>query len=75
MFTAREVCQFFKISKSTLYNLVRRGDFPPGKKIGYRAVRWSQNDIESYIERNQKNGISYGNMILNQEISLTEIPF
>ena len=38
------------ISKSTLYQLVARGDFPKPIKIGQRASAWPESAVQRWIE-------------------------
>ena len=44
-----EVEQRCQISRSTLYKMMRAGEFPEPLKIGPRSVRWSQREIENWI--------------------------
>ena len=46
----QEVEQRIGIARSTLYQLMRAGEFPLPLKIGPRAVRWSQREIEEWVE-------------------------
>ena len=46
----REVEQRIGIARSTLYQLMRAGEFPLPLKIGPKAVRWSQREIEAWVE-------------------------
>lgn len=39
-----------KISKSTIYRWMRDREFPQPIKLGRRAVRWRQDDIEKWIK-------------------------
>ena len=39
------------MSGSRIYRLMGRGEFPRSVKIGARAVGWSLEEINSYIER------------------------
>ena len=44
-----EVERRCQISRSTIYKLMRVGAFPEPLRIGSRAVRWSQREIEGWI--------------------------
>ena len=44
-----EVERRCQISRSTIYKLMRVGAFPEPLRIGPRAVRWSQHEIECWI--------------------------
>ena len=37
------------LSRSAIYRLMRAGKFPTPIKIGLRAVRWSQSEINEFI--------------------------
>jgi prophage regulatory protein len=39
------------LSRSTLYELIRRGDFPRQIRLGPRAVGWVDSDIDDWIRR------------------------
>ena len=37
------------LSRSTVYRLMRRGIFPEPIRVGLRAVRWHQSEIDNYL--------------------------
>ena len=37
------------LGRSTIYRLMRNGDFPEPLKIGARAVRWRESEIEEWL--------------------------
>ena len=37
------------ISRTTIYRLMRCGQFPEPIKVGQRAVRWSASEIEGWL--------------------------
>ncbi len=37
------------LGRSTIYRLMRNGDFPEPLKIGDRAVRWRESEIEEWL--------------------------
>ncbi len=45
----QEVERCCQISRSTIYKLMRAGAFPEPLKIGPRAVRWPQSEIEAWL--------------------------
>lgn len=45
-----EILKALRISKSTWYDGVNRGVFPPPVRIGSRNVRWRASDIEKYLQ-------------------------
>ena len=45
------------LARSTIYRLMRAGEFPEPLKLGPRAVRWRATEIESWIaERPRATG-------------------
>ena len=44
-----EVLHWCGISRSTLYEMAARGDFPPPVRISTRIVGWLSTDIEYWI--------------------------
>ena len=46
------------ISRSTLYEMKARGDFPKPVQIGARAVGWRSTDIDSWLESRSPQGDS-----------------
>ena len=44
-----EVERRCQLGRSTIYRLMRVGQFPTPIKIGPRAVRWSEREIERWI--------------------------
>ena len=39
------------LTRSTIYRLMRAGEFPEPLKLGPRAVRWRATEIESWIAK------------------------
>ncbi len=52
MLTLDELASYLKLSKSTLYKLVQRGDVP-GTKIG-KHWRFRRESIDRWIEENER---------------------
>ena len=48
--TASEIARALGISKSGIFNLIRRGEFPAGVKIG-KSRRWNMAEIQSWLEK------------------------
>ena len=44
-----EVEDLVQLSRSTIYLMIQRGEFPSPVKLGRRAVAWRVTDIESWI--------------------------
>lgn len=52
LLTINEVCASLRISRSTLYNYLNRGDFPPPIRC-LRRPRWRQSAINEFIAGGQ----------------------
>ena len=51
----RDVVRSLRVSRSTVYELVRRDpDFPRPIKIG-SSTRWLQQDIDAYVHAKRRN--------------------
>ena len=44
-----EVDDLVKLSRSTIYLMIKRGEFPAPVRLGRRAVAWRVSDIENWI--------------------------
>ena len=44
------VCQQLGISRSTLFRLRERGDFPPAIRLGANSVGWLASDVQAWLE-------------------------
>ena len=47
----RDVQLITGLSCSSLYRLMRRGIFPEPIRVGLRAVRWHQSEIDIYLKQ------------------------
>ena len=47
---SRQVEEITGISRSSIYRLMPRGEFPPRVKVGRTAVRWRASDITAWME-------------------------
>ena len=47
----KEVCELIGFSKSTLWRMVGRGDFPKPYKFGERMTRWNNWEIHMWLEK------------------------
>lgn len=45
----REVEAMTRLSRSTIYELMARGDFPRPVRIGQRAVAWREDTVSAWI--------------------------
>ena len=48
------------LSRSTLYEAIKRGEFPAQVKLGARSVGWLESDIEAWIAARSKPMVSKG---------------
>ncbi|MFT8351538.1 substrate-binding domain-containing protein [Clostridium saccharoperbutylacetonicum] len=68
--TAVDVAELLKITKNTVYEMVKRGELP-GYKVG-KKLRIDKADVENYIN-NQKMPLKYSNpLVLNNEVTQKE---
>ena len=44
-----EVIAICGLSRSTIYEMIGRGEFPAPVKLGARAVGWRRSDIEAWL--------------------------
>lgn len=47
------VCEFTGLRKSSIYAMIRVGEFPRPVHIGRRAVAWRQSDLDTWIASRQ----------------------
>jgi len=49
LLTLKEVQHKTGLGRTTVYKMVKKGDFPPQVQIGPRSVRWLQTEIDHWI--------------------------
>lgn len=54
LLTVSGVCDLLSISRQTLYRLLSEGEIPSTRVRGH--LRFSEEDIRSYLERNRETG-------------------
>ncbi|MEQ5828074.1 AlpA family transcriptional regulator [Sulfitobacter sp. NFXS29] len=47
----REVQEVTGLSRSTIYRMMGRDDFPKATKLGVRAIGWRQSVVDIWIEK------------------------
>lgn len=47
----RAVEQITGLSRSSIYDLISKGDFPKPIKLSKRAVAWRESDLGDWLER------------------------
>lgn len=45
----KEVEDRVGLSRSTIYEMMSKGQFPKPVKLGLRAVRWREEDVDAWI--------------------------
>ncbi len=48
LYRLRDVCVAVGLSRSTVYELVKTGRFPPPIRVATRGVRWRRSDVERW---------------------------
>ncbi len=48
---ADEICEALGISKVTLWELQRRGEFPPAIRVSARRRGWKTEDVQTWLEQ------------------------
>lgn len=46
----RQVEELTGLARSTIYELIKNGAFPPPVRLGKRAVGWLYREVEAWIE-------------------------
>jgi len=52
----QEVCEKTGLSKSTIYRLIKKKEFPPPINLSDKRVGWVSEDIERWIEIRRRRG-------------------
>lgn len=50
LYRSRELKQLLGLPLSTIYDWMKRGEFPKPIKIGKRAVAWKKEDIDRWLK-------------------------
>lgn len=45
------------LSRSTIYEWMKRGEFPQPVKLGARIVAWREADVSAWLERRQRRAV------------------
>ena len=54
-YTAQEVADRLKVSRSTIYRLEKRGEIPKALRLSRTILRWSKRAIDNLIETESSN--------------------
>ena len=49
LLTRQDVERRFRIARTTVYRLMRAGEFPAPIRIGPRAVRWRASELDEWL--------------------------
>jgi len=44
------------LSRSTIYDWIKKGDFPQPVKLGARLVAWRESDVTAWLETRETRG-------------------
>jgi prophage regulatory protein len=58
------------LSRATIYNMIKSGNFPPQTSLGARAIAWLESEIEKWME-NRKTIIKTGRELRPGRIAAT----
>lgn len=53
LLTFRQVCETLSVSRGTVYNLRRRGEFPEPIHVGAQ-LRWRRSTVEAWLDAQEK---------------------
>lgn len=45
-----QVMEITALGRSTIYDRMKRGQFPERRKLGHRCSRWAESDITAWID-------------------------
>ena len=51
--TVRDITASLNIARTTLYHMIKRGEFPQPIRIG-KALRWEADTIEKYLKQKRR---------------------
>ena len=55
-----QVTEAVRLSRSTIYNLVKKGEFPSPVKLSVRASGWLESDISNWIDSRHALSVKEG---------------
>jgi len=56
LLTRREVEQFIRLSRSSIYRMMAENRFPRPLRVGVRAIRFRQSDINTWLSHRRLGG-------------------
>lgn len=60
IFRIRQLTETTQLGRSTIYFLIKKGEFPPPIKLGERASGWLADDICAWIEKRRNHTTGKG---------------
>lgn len=57
LMSAKEVAEMLRVTRPTLYALMRNNDMPSGYRIGHKRL-WALSEIEAWIQLQTKKGVA-----------------
>lgn len=57
LMNAKEVAEMLKVSRPTVYALIRNNELPCGYKIGRKRL-WAREAITAWIQSNEMKGVA-----------------
>ena len=52
----RDLEELLRLSRSTIYSMMAKGQFPKPTRLGAKAVRWSEAEIKDWLSNRQRVG-------------------
>ena len=49
----RDLLRMIGVSKSTIYEWIKKGRFPPPRQLGPRCVGWSAEEVQRWIDERE----------------------
>lgn len=49
LFTLKDILDITRVSKSSIYRMMEKGDFPKSISLGGNTVRWRVSDVQKWI--------------------------
>lgn len=60
IYRRRELVALLGLGNRTLDEMVKTGEFPPGRRIGRKAIGWTVEEIQNWTNRGQWWGVRGG---------------
>ena len=57
LMSAKEVAEMLRVTRPTLYALIKNNDMPSGYRIGHKRM-WTREAITAWIQSNEMKGVA-----------------